>query len=272
MKLYNVRMRASCNGKHVSGAERIIKKENLHDTVVELIKRAEDHENGNFDFLNIVIEKLDPKEIKKAKALPVSTIKTSEVVEGRSCAHFLLKSHQIKEDVIKKAIKLLTEGPSPDKTNMRGAIIMDHKTGDRLEPDSHRGVRVSKIGITKKADEVLTKTLKKKGIFNTTRPKEALILATKVASIEGSIAELCWSDAPNYTTGYVASNRGYFRIENMKERGDGRGGRIFFIDAEKIDIDWYIKKLKEPFIIPEISDVYDPFYFKNISLNELFLK
>ena len=60
--------------------------------------------------------------------------------------------------------------------------------------------------------------------------REALVLASKVAGAEGMVAELCWSDDPNYVTGYVGSPvYGYRRIPVMKERGNGVGGRIFFV-------------------------------------------
>jgi 6-carboxyhexanoate--CoA ligase len=47
------------------------------------------------------------------------------------------------------------------------------------------------------------------------------------------LAELCISDDPNYTTGYVASRRfGYVRIPCIKRKGSPCGGRVFFIQEE----------------------------------------
>ena len=51
-------------------------------------------------------------------------------------------------------------------------------------------------------------------------------------SFKGSISrwycgELCWSDDPDYTVGYVACNGVYHRITNMKEFGSNIGGRVF---------------------------------------------
>ena len=46
--------------------------------------------------------------------------------------------------------------------------------------------------------------------------REALVLASKVQSAEGIVGELCWSDDPDYTVGYVACNGIYHRIPNMK--------------------------------------------------------
>ena len=43
------------------------------------------------------------------------------------------------------------------------------------------------------------------------------------------IAELCWSDDPDYTAGYVcAPGFGYLRIPHLKQAGDPHGGRAFF--------------------------------------------
>ena len=50
--------------------------------------------------------------------------------------------------------------------------------------------------------------------------REALVLATKVQSCPGIVGELCWSDDPDYTVGYVACNGIYHRIPNMKEMGE----------------------------------------------------
>ena len=74
------------------------------------------------------------------------------------------------------------------------------------------------------------------------RTREALALATKVAHAPGIIAELCWSDDPDYTAGYVASPRiGYVRFPVLKLPDDPRGGRVFFVDRNTLDIEAFIK-------------------------------
>jgi 6-carboxyhexanoate--CoA ligase len=78
---------------------------------------------------------------------------------------------------------------------------------------------------------MLSKRLARLGI-NTDTVKEALVLASKVASTDGVVAELCASDDPGYTTGYVASKAiGYTRLTNIKEKGSPRGGRVFFLQS-----------------------------------------
>lgn len=117
-------------------------------------------------------------------------------------------------------------------------------SGIRIEPDKQRGVRVSQLGITEKADKLLSEKLAKQKI-NIPNVKEAIILASKVASDQKIMAELCASDDPDYTTGYVASIKyGYVRIPHIKRRGDKKGGRVFFMadNAEVEETIHYLEK------------------------------
>lgn len=44
------------------------------------------------------------------------------------------------------------------------------------------------------------------------------------------VAELCWSDDPDYVVGYVGSvKNGYRRIPVLKEKHCPIGGRVFFL-------------------------------------------
>jgi 6-carboxyhexanoate--CoA ligase len=109
---------------------------------------------------------------------------------------------------------------------MRGAALIAATEGNRLEPDPKRGVRTSRLGIEKRARSALARGLARHGI-NTITVKEALALASKVLSLKDIIAELCVSDDPDYTTGYVATRRlGYVRIPEIKKKGSPRGGRV----------------------------------------------
>jgi 6-carboxyhexanoate--CoA ligase len=138
---------------------------------------------------------------------------------------------------------------------MRGAALMDSLKGIRREPDGKRGVRVSRMGIEKKALGALSRRLGRRGI-NTPAVKEALVLASKVASAKGVLAELCISDDPDYTTGYVASRKtGYLRLPNIKRAGSRQGGRVFFIE-NGTDVDGIIAYLEsEPVMITSVSEV-----------------
>ena len=73
--------------------------------------------------------------------------------------------------------------------------------------------------------------------------REALVLASKVQSADGIVGELCWSDDPDYTVGYVACNGVYHRLPNMKEFGSDIGGRVFFVRSD-IDSESVIEYLE----------------------------
>jgi 6-carboxyhexanoate--CoA ligase len=106
--------------------------------------------------------------------------------------------------------------------------------GVRLEPDLLRGVRVTRMGITKEASTDLSAKLGKIGINNNT-VKEALILVSKVHRHPMIIGELCISDNPGYTTGYVATRaHGYIRLPRIKKKGIPYGGRAFFITGGEV--------------------------------------
>jgi len=85
------------------------------------------------------------------------------------------------------------------------------------------------------------------------------VLASKVASVKGTIAELCWSDDPFYTTGYVASKKlGYVRIPHLKKEGDYHGGRVFFVDfVNTVEINDYIEEIeKTPVLVTKFDGLY----------------
>ena len=102
-------------------------------------------------------------------------------------------------------------------------------------------------------DEALTKNLVSQGLIHH-RIREALILAAKVLAAPGIIAELCWSDDPDYTAGYVsAPGFGYLRIPQMKEKGDPHGGRAFFF-MPGFNLTATIRFLEEtPFLINKLG-------------------
>jgi 6-carboxyhexanoate--CoA ligase len=115
-------------------------------------------------------------------------------------------------------------------------MIMDAETGERLEPDQERGVRASRFDWTEDARVPADQVLSDSGLTHF-RIREALALATKVVHAPGVVAELCWSDDPDYTAGYVASIKtGYVRFPFLKQEGDDRGGRAIFINRNALDL------------------------------------
>lgn len=233
---------------HISGAEGIYEDLKIYRITGKYIDRALSHSRGIPDKIVITMEKLKQKP-EAICALPVATLKCISLSEAKKLIKNLLKTVSVSETAIKSAFKVLNS-----KQAMRGASLVRSVSGIRIEPDKTRGIRASRLGISLSAERILSSKLHKKSINNTT-VKEAVMLASKVASCDEVIAELCISDDPDYTTGYISSGHfGYIRIPNIKHKGDRKGGRVFFV-KEKADRDSLIKYLEEtPVIINKISE------------------
>lgn len=231
---------------HISGAEGIYKKTDIHRIVKKYIERALSHPKGRAEKIIITIEEIKQKP-KEIPSLPLTTLSCSTPSEGKSIIRQLLKYTGVSKSAIDTAFNLIK------KDNMRGAAVITAEKGDRLEPDRERGIRVSRLGISKPLIKTLSARLSRYNI-NTDTVKEALILASKVASCKEIIAELCVSDDPYYTTGYIASrNFGYLRIPDIKHRASKSGGRAFFVN-EKANINEIINYLERtPVIVKEVS-------------------
>lgn len=214
MSLYSMKMRAELHtdktSQHISGAEKIISKEHLAYHANALINRALYHSKGQADFVNIKIEKVPENNILHLNSLATQMINVDNANEGiKKIATLLERLNIFNTTAIMQKI--------PETYNMRGAILLNVDTLERLEPDHTRGIRA---------------TYMDRENYNSSNDKnhyqEALVLATKVANAPNIIGEICISDDPNYVIGYVAGKDiGYVRISNLKEMGDSNGGRIF---------------------------------------------
>ena len=232
-ELYSVRMRAAQGGPHekgghhISGAERIVKLEEVGAIAQSLADRALHHSKGTADFINITVDLIPPEKIIYIDYLKVEEHKTSSISESYQLATELLQGPHISEAAVLKAISLLK---SLDKS-MRGAMLVDAITGERLDTGD-RGVRVSHMD-----------SFDSHALGDNEHMREALVLASKVQSADGIVGELCWSDDPDYTVGYVACNGVYHRLPNMKEFGSDIGGRVFFVRSD-IDSESVIEYLE----------------------------
>ena len=232
-ELYSVRMRAAQGGPHekgghhISGAERIVKLEEVGAIAQSLADRALHHSKGTADFINITVDLIPPEKIRYIDCLKVEEHKTGSISESHQLVTDLLQGPNISEEAVHKAISLLK---SLDKS-MRGAMLVDAITGERLDI-GNRGVRVSHMD-----------SFDSYALGDNEHMREALVLASKVQSAEGIVGELCWSDDPDYTVGYVACNGVYHRIPNMKELGSNIGGRVFFVRSD-IDSESVIEYLE----------------------------
>jgi 6-carboxyhexanoate--CoA ligase len=244
-KYYSLRMRAGRNREHISGAEGIYDKDEISTLVKEYTQRALVHDKGRADEIRLTVEELKGAP-KKISSLPLCTINTRNADAAKRAALKILSSVGITERAIEEAYKSLNLG-----LTMRGAMLMDIE-GVRLEPDLLRGVRVSRMGMTKKASSDLSRKLGRLGLNNDT-VKEAIVLASKVHRYRMVLGELCISDDPNYTTGYIATrSHGYIRLPRIKKRGVPYGGRAFFITGGEVkDLIKYLQRT--PVLINEIK-------------------
>ena len=232
-ELYSVRMRAAQGGPHekgghhISGAERIVKLEEVGAIAQSLADRALHHSKGTADFINITVDLIPPEKIRYIDCLKVEEHKTSSISESHQLAIELLDDPAISKTAVHKAISMLKR---LDRS-MRGAMLVDAITGERLDT-GNRGVRVSHMD-----------SFDSYALGDNEHMREALVLASKVQSADGIVGELCWSDDPDYTVGYVACNGVYHRLPNMKEFGSDIGGRIFFVRSD-IDSESVIEYLE----------------------------
>ncbi|KYG26139.1 6-carboxyhexanoate--CoA ligase [Priestia endophytica] len=241
---YSVRMRASKSkpheegGKHISGGEQLVLFDEIRGAVDKLLLKSLTHSRGTPDFAQIQFEIVD-EPIQVISPLTITTHITHSVDEGQLLAQNLLMKCGVPFHIIQKAYLLME-----DHAELSGAILIDSKTGRRLD-ESHgngKGIRVSRMDWR---DENFKKWNREIAANQNDRLKEAITLASKVSMHQATVAELCWSDDPDYTTGYVASKKfGYQRITSLKEYGDEQGCRIFFVNSSE-DITKYIDYLKK---------------------------
>jgi 6-carboxyhexanoate--CoA ligase len=250
---FSLRMRASkggpheLGGKHISGGENLCTKDEIPKKSLMLMKKALTHKRGEPDFLQIIIEKIS-EPITFVKPLSVRRYEVKDANEGQQKARLLLKAAGIEENIVDRGFLELS-----NSWDTRGAIIIDVNTGMRIDGRGLKGVRVSRVDWEEDSYERwLTKHCQPRN----PRMKDALAIATKVSSHPSTVAELCWSDDPDYITGYVASQKnGYERITKMKEYGDEKGGRVFFVNlASKQEIEQYIHYLEKVPVMLKMED------------------
>lgn len=266
MEYYSLKMRASQqvgegeqkHEQHISGAERIVGRDSVEAVCTAMVRRAMNHSKGDPDFINVKIEKVHESDIRILKALPVTRIDVETWQEGLEKAFGLVSKAVL--DVNKESSLSMPKGTEenaglqnfaenlPELLRatfpMRGAMLYDIATGERLEPDHDRGVRATYMDALHSSEVDGCKNH-----FN-----EAIVLATKVANAPGMVAEFCVSDDPNYVTGYVASKElGYVRIMKMKEMGDENGGRIFLFDSRKASAEECIEYLQKKKVLVDVA-------------------
>ena len=249
MPLFSVKMRASRTAhgvnEHISGAERIVDAQCVPALAGELVTRAQRHSKGNPDFINIKVTAVPESDCLHLPALPVRTLACANAAEGLRLAAGLLRELGLTapEAVLARL---------PEASGLRGAMLLDAHTLERLEPDKERGVRATCM------DRAGT-TAATSGATGKNHYQEALVLATKVASAPNILAEICISDDPDYVTGYVASRTlGYVRILHMKEPGSPEGGRIFLYQGPREELAGTLEFIeRQPVLVEDLPESPD---------------
>lgn len=241
-QVYSIRMRSAQGGSHesgglhVSGAERIVTVEALQAYAAEMIERALTHPKGPADFINITIDAIPPEAVRCEEPLEVKRHERSTIERARQLGMELLREGGISLEAIQKGFQCIDEQVEP----LSGAIVLD-EAGHLLLPEYPRGVRVTRMDLHE--DSSLWDR-HGDGLSDNVHFREALVLATKLAHGPGVLGELCWSDDPAYTTGYVVANGVYHRLSPMKDVGIPRGGRVFFVKAGT-DMDAFMRYIRE---------------------------
>ena len=239
MSIYSLKMRASKHTgsiqEHVSGAEKILPQQELPQQMEALLSRALHHAKGKADFINLKIEAVAPENLQYIEALPVYTHEAANPTEGRQFMCQIMTELGLTPDKCQKILELFQATYS-----MRGAMLLDVDTLERLEPNQQRGIRATYM------DSIAPKGEAKAICNGKNHFQEALVLASKVLSAPNIIGELCMSDDPDYITGYIATrDKGYIRITQLKEMGCPDGGRIFLYRGPKSQVEDCIKYLQE---------------------------
>lgn len=235
-ELYSIRMHASRGGAHLSGAERLAAPSEVERLAAELLRRALEHPRGVAEELRLTVEAVEPSTLSRGRLPDLRTVTVADWRQGRRAALHFLAQAGVAAEAARAAAEALAEGAGPDGRSMRGAMLVDARSGERLEPDRARGVRASRMDMTQGAEAELRRGLALLGLDNL-HVREALVLAAKVLAAPGIVAELCWSDDPGYTAGYVAAPAlGYVRFPHLKPLGEERGGRAFFVRREGLDL------------------------------------
>lgn len=225
--LFSVKMRASqrCGDeypRHISGAERIVPGERVGETLDDLHYRAFHHDKGTPDDVTMSVHAIPEDEIVHLEAMERVVPSSENLRSAEQIIIDELGGLGIDAPTSAELISALRE-----IREMRGAAVIDIRTLQRRDHYGQRGVRVTALD-----NDLPPECMRLRGALTKPYYYEALTLATKVASAPGIVAELCISDDPLYTTGYIAHGTRFVRVEHIKESGSPQGGRIFLFDGD----------------------------------------
>jgi len=267
--VYSVRMRASTDGRHVSGAERLVEAGDVDAAVATLTARARNRAEEP-DAVQVTVERVARSTVSTERVLRLIITPPSTAALAQVAGSIRLRDAGVSDAAIDAAFELLRNGigtsiqgrrpPNPqswgDRTDSsnsespesrtpgraaRGAMLIDASTGENVTPDARRGVRASRFDYGPEAAAGIDQALTDAGLGHF-RTREALALASKVIW-SGVLAELCWSDDAEYVAGYVSTRDGYVRFADFKPEG-AVGGRAFFVDTSAIRVETVVENLE----------------------------
>ena len=199
------------------------------------------------DHIHLTLERVPARHIRHVQCLSVTTIDCPSPVSARPPAERVLLKADIAQGAIDVAFDHVLRGANGSGSPLRGALLVDARNGDPFAAAGAEGVRASHFDFSPGTRDMLIGELEVAGLTHH-RTHEALALATKVLAA-GVCAELCWSDDPTYSAGYVSSlQSGYVRFPRFKPPG-AVGGRVFFYDGLPSLIEACIRRLKTESIL-----------------------
>ncbi len=247
--LYSLRMRAFNGQKHLSGGEDIVDKVSLKTRLLELLDQGLEPSLNQMTApphsINIRIDPVHTQDIKTISLLPVFCLKTKSLEETW---FFLKKAFERLGEVFgipgtlgyRQAEKLLSDKNDP----LTGASLL-LPDAECLSPNGS-GIRVTHFGIKPSLKNELLQESVIHGLGSGRRFIEALQISSKILSHGKAAFELCLSDNPEYTTGYLSVRGvGYIRLPLIKPAGLCAGGRIIgvlntFIESDMSEMIGYL--------------------------------
>ena len=132
VNFFSVKMRASRERdgvrEHISGAEHMVAASEVPELARDLVLRAQNHSKGVPDFINIKVEEVPEASCLRLKALPVRSLSCETAKEGLALARDLLREAGVADP--EAVVRLM-----PKAGKLRGAMVLDADTLERLEPD-----------------------------------------------------------------------------------------------------------------------------------------